>query len=210
MKRRQVPRLQKTAATKPNQPASKGRKGAASQLRIIGGQWRSRRLPIASVPGLRPTPDRVRETLFNWLQSVVPGARCLDLFAGSGALGFEALSREAADVVLVEKHSAAFVQLQANVAQLPAKRAELINCDALLYLRSGVEPFDLIFLDPPFRKGFVDEVMALIIEYALLKPNGLIYLEYESEFEPDFSQWQMEAYRQTTAGQVVSVLLKQL
>lgn len=206
-----MPRAQKTAATKPpHLPASKGRKGAASQLRIIGGQWRSRRLPIASVPGLRPTPDRLRETLFNWLQSIVPGARCLDLFAGSGALGFEALSREAADVVLVEKHPAAFAQLQANVAQLQAERAELINRDALLYLKSGVEPFDLIFLDPPFRKGFVDEVMALIIEHSLLKPDGMIYLEYEAEFEPDFSQWQMEVHRQTTAGQVVSVLLKQL
>ncbi|CAA6825929.1 MAG: Ribosomal RNA small subunit methyltransferase D (EC, partial [uncultured Thiotrichaceae bacterium] len=87
------------AVKQPNRQASN--KGA-SQLRIIGGQWRSRRLPVASVPGLRPTPDRVRETLFNWLQSDVVGARCLDLFAGSGALGFEALSREAAQVVLVE------------------------------------------------------------------------------------------------------------
>lgn len=181
---------------------------ASSQLRIIGGQWRSRRLPVASVPGLRPTPDRVRETLFNWLQSDVVGARCLDLFAGSGALGFEALSREAAQVVLVEQHPVAFSQLQANVDALKAERVELINQDALVYLQSGIEPFDLIFLDPPFRKGFVDEVMALILANGLLKPDGVIYLEYEAEFEPDFSQWGMTLRRETTAGQVVSVLLQ--
>jgi len=150
----------------------------------------------------------VRETLFNWLQFDVPGARCLDLFAGSGALGFEALSREAAHVVLVEKHPAAFSQLQKNVNELQAGRAELFNRDALDYLKSITEPFDLIFLDPPFRKGFVDEVMALIIEHALLKQDGVIYLEYESEFEPDFSGWAMEPYKATKAGQVVSVLLR--
>lgn len=178
-------------------------------MRIIGGQWRSRRLPVASVPGLRPTPDRVRETLFNWLQSEVPGSRCLDLFAGSGALGFEALSREAAQVVLVEKHPAAFAQLQANVTALQAECAELINRDALVYLKSEPEPFDLIFLDPPFRKGFVDQVMSLITERGLLKADGLIYLEYEAGLEPDFSQWGMLPRRETTAGQVVSVLLQQ-
>lgn len=200
-------KAQKTA----NRLASnKDAKGSAGQLRIIGGQWRRRRLPVAVVPGLRPTPDRVRETLFNWLQFDVPGARCLDLFAGSGALGFEALSREAAQVVLVEKHATAFAQLQANMQVLKAERAELIHQDALAYLNNATEPFDLIFLDPPFRKGFVDEVMALIVANGLLKPDGMIYLEYEAEFVPDFSQWQMEVYRQTTAGQVVSVLLKRL
>lgn len=160
------------------------------------------------MPGLRPTPDRVRETLFNWLQFDVPGARCLDLFAGSGALGFEALSREAARVVLVEKHVTAFAQLKANAEVLKAERAELVNQDALIYLQSGVEPFDLIFLDPPFRKGFVDEVMALIVANGLLKSDGMIYLEYESEFVPDFSQWGMASRRETKAGQVVSVLLQ--
>ncbi len=182
---------------------------ATSQLRIIGGQWRSRRLPVAAVPGLRPTPDRVRETLFNWLQFDVPGARCLDLFAGSGALGFEALSREAAHVTLVEKSSLAFQQLQANVAVLKAERAELLNQDALVYLKGDIEPFDLIFLDPPFRKGFVNEVMALILANGLLRPGGMIYLEYESEFEPDFSRWSVTVHKETKAGQVVSVLLRE-
>lgn len=195
------------ATKKSNRQASNK---TAGQLRIIGGQWRSRCLPVAAVPGLRPTPGRVRETLFNWLQFDVAGARCLDLFAGSGALGFEALSREAAHVVLVEKHPAAFQQLQANVDALKAVCTELVNQDALVYLEGASEPFDLIFLDPPFRQGFVDEVMAMVLSHSLLKTDGMIYLEYESEFEPDFSQWQMEPYRQTTAGQVVSVLLKRL
>jgi 16S rRNA (guanine966-N2)-methyltransferase len=206
MKHRQKPRTVPKAAQKPNRPANK--KGAASQLRIIGGQWRSRRLPVASVPGLRPTPDRVRETLFNWLQQQVPGARCLDLFAGSGALGFEALSREAAEVVLVEKHAAAFAQLQVNAGILQAIRAELVNRDALDYLMTQPQPFDLIFLDPPFRKGFIDQVMALILGQGLLKTDGLIYLEYEAGLIPDFSQWGMQPRRETTAGQVVSVLLQ--
>lgn len=193
---------------KRKQTASKANPDSSGQLRIIGGQWRRRRLPFASVPGLRPTPDRVRETLFNWLQMRVPGARCLDLFAGSGALGFEALSREAREVVLVEKHSAAFAQLQANVATLNAEGAELIQTDALAYLKRFPQPFDVIFLDPPFRKGLVGQVMDGIVAGKCLKSDGMIYLEYEAELELDFARWGMTVYRETAAGQVVSVLLQ--
>ncbi len=181
-----------------------------SELRIIGGQWRSRRLPVAPVVGLRPTPDRVRETLFNWLQFKVPGARCLDLFAGSGALGFEALSREAAQVVMVEKHPVAFAQLQANVATLRAQQAELINRDALLYLQTVAESFDVIFLDPPFRQGFVDPVLSRIMQQGWLKTAGLIYLEHEAGLVPDFDRWSLHPRRETKAGQVISVLLERV
>lgn len=185
------------------------RKGSSNQLRIIGGQWRSRRLPIARVQGLRPTPDRVRETLFNWLQMAMPGARCLDLFAGSGALGFEALSREAGDVVLVEKHPAAFAQLRDNAATLSADDAgtvTLVNDDALRYLQREEQPFDVIFLDPPFRKGLLTNVLDILVERELLKPSGKLYLEYEQEYALDLAQWNLEVQRETSAGQVRSLL----
>ena len=182
--------------------------GKASQLRIIGGQWRSRRLPVASVPGLRPTPDRVRETLFNWLQMKVPGARCLDLFAGSGALGFEAASRGAADVVLIEKHPAAFKQLCSNIEFLnAADQVQSLHTDAVAFLQTTPQPFDVIFLDPPFHQDWLNQVMALILQHNLLSAGGMIYLEYEPTLNPDFSVWGMQIYREMKAGQVVSVLL---
>ena len=112
------------------------RKGSNNRIRIIGGEWRSRQLPFIEVPGLRPTPDRVRETLFNWLQGRVTGARCLDLFSGSGAIAFEALSRYAAEVVFVEKHAKVAQQLRENLASLrldDEKRATIINQDAITY-----------------------------------------------------------------------------
>ena len=184
-------------------------KGKPNQLRIIGGQWRSRRLPIADVPGLRPTPDRVRETLFNWLQMTVPGARCLDLFAGSGALGFEALSREAAQVVLVEKHPVAFRQLQANAATLKAERAVLIPADAFAYLQGETDAFDLVFLDPPFRQGLPDQVLQVLMERSLLKPGGMVYLEHEADYAPDLARWNLQVHRQAKSGQVQGLLLAQ-
>lgn len=201
------------ARKKPNRPAANssagaGRAGKASQLRIIGGEWRSRRLPIASVPGLRPTPDRVRETLFNWLQMTVPGARCLDLFAGSGALGFEALSRGAREVVMVEKHPAAFAQLQANSATLQATALELAHTDGLAFLQAQPEPFDLIFLDPPFRQGLVAEALQSIHQRQLIRPEGMIYLEYEAGLEPEFMAYKLEPVRHTQAGEVSAVLLR--
>lgn len=186
------------------------RKGSSNQLRIIGGEWRSRRLPFASIPGLRPTPDRVRETLFNWLQIQVPGARCLDLFAGSGALGFEALSRGALEAVLVEKHPAAVKALGKNLTLLGVQNAVLVNDDALRYLRSlsEAETFDLIFLDPPFRRDFVGSVLKIIGEKSLLQPEGMIYLEQEVEADTDFAGLGLRIHRETGAGQVRSLLLQ--
>src|SRR5512134_933490 len=124
--------------------------GGGNQLRIIGGRWRSRRLRFPPLPGLRPTPDRVRETLFNWLTPVIAGARCLDLFAGSGALGIEALSRGAAAVTFVERHPQAVRGLRANLAQLRAEGARVEQADALLWLRQAPQPFTVVFLNPPF------------------------------------------------------------
>jgi 16S rRNA (guanine966-N2)-methyltransferase len=178
-------------------------------LRIIGGEWRSRKLRFADVPGLRPTPDRVRETLFNWLQMQVPGARCLDLFAGSGALGLEALSRGAREVVMVEKHPAAARALRDNIALLGAQNAVLVNDDAFRYLRSlsTAEAFDLIFLDPPFRKNLLEPVLDIVFAKALLNSGGMIYLEQETGAATDFSRFNLQVHRETQAGQVQSLLL---
>lgn len=176
-------------------------------LRIIGGEWRSRKLRFADVPGLRPTPDRVRETLFNWLQTQVPGARCLDLFAGSGALGLEALSRGASEVVMVEKHPAAAKALRDNIALLGAQQAVLVHDDAFRYLQRETGAFDLIFLDPPFRKNLLEPVLETLLAKSLLSPDGMIYLEQEADAATDFGRFNLRIHRETQAGQVKSLLL---
>jgi 16S rRNA (guanine966-N2)-methyltransferase len=152
----------------------------SNQLRIIGGQWRSRRLEFADLPGLRPTPDRVRETLFNWLAPVLPGARCLDLFAGSGALGMEALSRGAAETVFVEHHPLAVRTLRENLARLDAQGARVEPADALAWLRQPGTLFEIVFLDPPFGEGLLEPVCALLEQGGWLAANAWIYLEAEA------------------------------
>lgn len=203
-----MPRILPSAS--PNRNSSQANRAKANQLRIIGGQWRSRRIPIADVAGLRPTPDRVRETLFNWLQTFVGGARCLDLFAGSGALGFEALSREAAEVVFVEQDQRAFKQLEANAKTLGASQARLVHADAFAYLQCETAAFDLIFLDPPFRKELTAQALDSLSARQLIKDDAFIYLEHEAEYALDFSHWNLTVHRQTKAGQVLSFLLKKV
>lgn len=203
-----MPRILPSAS--PNRNSSQANRAKANQLRIIGGQWRSRRIPIADVAGLRPTPDRVRETLFNWLQTFVGGARCLDLFAGSGALGFEALSREAAEVVFVEQDQRAFQQLEANAKTLGASQACLVHADAFAYLQRETAAFDLIFLDPPFRKELTAQALDRLSARQLIKDDAFIYLEHEAEYALDFSHWNLTVHRQTKAGQVLSFLLKKV
>ena len=182
-------------------------KSGNNTLRIIGGKWRSRKLSFISAPNLRPTPDRVRETLFNWLQSSIANARCLDLFAGSGALGLEALSRGASEVVFIEKHRTAARQLEQNLALLKTTNP-VINQDAKTYLLKESQAFDIIFLDPPFRQGLLPIMLELILEKQLLNNNALIYLEHEAEVDYNWQDWQLEAIKETKAGQVKSYLLK--
>ncbi len=186
------------------------RKGSSNLLRIIGGEWRSRRLTFADVQGLRPTPDRVRETLFNWLQMQVPGSRCLDLFAGSGALGLEALSRHAKEVVFVEKHPAAAKALRDNIALLGAQNATLVNDDAFRFLQRETTGFDLIFLDPPYRKNLLEPVLESLFTRQLLNPDGMIYLEQETGAATDFARFGLQIHRETGAGQVQSLLLDRM
>ncbi|WP_430460572.1 16S rRNA (guanine(966)-N(2))-methyltransferase RsmD [Thalassolituus sp. LLYu03] len=151
-------------------------KPQSQQLRIIGGQWRSRRLRFPSVDGLRPTLDRVRETVFNWLQFDVEGSRVLDAFAGSGALGFESLSRGAKEVIFLEKNPSAAIQLKDNLKLLEASNAQVWAGDALLWMQQNPEPFDLVFLDPPFRLNLLQPA----IDALRLLPGALVYLEHEA------------------------------
>ncbi len=149
----------------------------ANRIRIIGGQWRSRRLEFPDAPGLRPTPDRVRETLFNWLTPVLPGARCLDMFAGSGALGIEALSRGAAEVVFIERDPVAIRALRDNLARLNAEGGRVEPAEALAWLRRPATPFEIVFLDPPFDADLLEPVCAALEAGDWLTGTAWIYLE---------------------------------
>jgi 16S rRNA (guanine966-N2)-methyltransferase len=170
-------------------------------LRIIGGTWRSRRLEFPAREGLRPTPDRVRETLFNWLQPWLPGALCLDLFAGSGALGLEALSRGARHAILVERDSAAVAALRANIARLEAHAAQAVYTDALTYLAGTAQPMDIVFLDPPYQSGLLHECCVRLDAGHWIKPHGLVYLEASSD-EPLTLPPSWTLLRSKRAGQV--------
>lgn len=152
-------------------------RGAPGHVRIVGGDWRGTRLPVADSPGLRPTSDRVRETLFNWLQPVLPGARVLDLFAGTGALGLEALSRGAREAWLVERDPRLADALRTTVARLHAgDRAHVAQADAPAWLRVPVQGrFDVVFLDPPFAAGLWSEVLAALPPW--LADDAFLYVE---------------------------------
>ncbi len=170
------------------------------QLRIIGGQWRGRKLAIADVDGLRPTGDRIRETLFNWLQGDIVERHCLDLFAGSGALGLECLSRGAASVTLLEKHPIAAQQLRLHCERLEAKNGNVIECDVLEWLKNAsredgkrgekgagkknghsavtiTAPIDIAFIDPPFSAGLWTTVISALENSGVLSPTAIIYME---------------------------------
>lgn len=162
-------------------PASRGK---PHTIRIIGGDWKRTPLAVLDLDGLRPTPDRVRETLFNWLGQDLAGQRCLDLFAGTGALGFEAASRGAASVVMVERHARAAQQLRAIKDKLGARTVEVVEADALR-LAAGLAPggFDVVFLDPPFGEPAVlDKAIALTAP--LVAPGGALYVETGAELDP--------------------------
>jgi 16S rRNA (guanine966-N2)-methyltransferase len=152
-------------------------RGKSNRLRIIGGEWRGRIVEFADSPELRPTKDLVRETLFNWLQPLLPGSRCLDAFAGSGALGFEAASRGAADVVMLESASAVIPQLQAQQALLKAAQVRLVHTAAEHYLKQAGEAFDIVFLDPPFESPLLVQCCVLLLQHHRLRPNARVYLE---------------------------------
>ncbi|MDR2925866.1 MAG: 16S rRNA (guanine(966)-N(2))-methyltransferase RsmD [Azoarcus sp.] len=170
---------------------------APRHVRIVGGAWRSRLVEVAAVPGLRPTPDRVRETLFNWLGQTLDGLACLDLFAGSGILGFEAASRGAASATLIERDARALAALRRNAEKLAAAQVEIVRGDALEFLASTARRFNVAFVDPPYRQGLVEQAMPLL---ARVMPSGaLAYAEAETPLAPP-AGWRV--FRQSRAGQV--------
>jgi 16S rRNA (guanine966-N2)-methyltransferase len=183
---------------------SKSPRGSASagQIRIIGGQWRGRKLPVPDSAGLRPTTDRVRETLFNWLAPDIQEARCLDCFAGSGALGLEALSRYAASATLLELERSVAQQLSQNLQTLRATQAKVVQTNTLQWLSQPGEPFDVVFVDPPFRKGLLQETLTLLEQNGWLAAEALIYVESEVENGAPVAPANWDLYREKIAGQV--------
>ena len=169
-----------------SRPSPSVRRGSSARtLRIIGGSWRGRRLRFPASPEIRPTPDRVRETLFNWLSSRVPGAHCLDLFAGSGALGLEALSRGAAQVTFVERDPAAAREIAARLTEWGAHQGSVEHADARAFLeRTPAAPFDLVFLDPPFAAGLLEESAQRLEQGGWLANGALIYVECPASATP--------------------------
>lgn len=164
------------------------------RLRIVAGNWRSRLLEIADVPGLRPTSARIRETIFNWLSPRIAGARCLDMFAGTGALGLEALSRGAADCVFVEKSAKAAKTLRANITTLQAEKAVVHETSAVRFLQqAGDARFEIVFLDPPFAADILPDLCRRLEESSLLADNARIYIE-EDRNQPELElpePWQV-------------------
>ena len=175
-----------------------------SRVRIVGGVHRSRLLEVASVPGLRPTPDRVRETLFNWLGQTLDGWRCLDLFAGSGVLGFEAASRGALEVVMVEQDPRAYRLLTDAIVKLPAPNVKALRADAVKFLEHESGKFDLIFLDPPYRAGWLEKISPALVRVS--HPGTLIYAEAE---EPVDALGPWHTIKRGAAGQVHYQLMAQ-
>ncbi len=172
-------------------------------MRIIGGQWRSRIVRFPDAQSLRPTPDRLRETLFNWLGQDLTGKVCLDLFAGSGALGFEAASRGARHVVMVEQNAGVCRALQETQALLCADQVEMHRADALGFLKTDARRYDVVFLDPPFQLGWLPRLLALLP--VRLAPDARVYVEAEA---PVAMPEGFEVLRQTRAGQVHGLLIK--
>jgi len=177
-------------------------------LRIIGGLYRGKKVHFPDIEGLRPTPDRVRETLFNWLMHDIRDAHCLDAFSGSGALGLEAFSRGAGRVVFLEHSPAACQHLQKTLDQFQSPALKLIKTDTQVYLQRCTEQFDLVFLDPPFGKNLIAPCLDFLLRQNVLKKNALVYLESETLIKLDPKLWQEMKIKR--AGQVFYALIRSL
>jgi 16S rRNA (guanine966-N2)-methyltransferase len=196
---------------------SKGIKpGPRNQIRIIGGSFRGRKITFPDSLGLRPTPDRVRETLFNWLSPVIREAKCLDLFAGSGALSFEAISRGAKQVVMLEKAYPVFQSLQAQanalqITNLDLQSIDIQHIDSQSYLaNSTVDPFDIVFVDPPYGSGLLLPSIELLHKRGWLRQAALIYCGTDQPIKPEELPPSWEILRQQKAGVVYFYLIKKI
>ncbi|RFF33127.1 16S rRNA (guanine(966)-N(2))-methyltransferase RsmD [Wenzhouxiangella sediminis] len=180
----------------------------SGRIRIIGGQWRGRKLAVPYAPGLRPTGDRARETLFNWLQAQVPGARCLDLFAGTGALGLEALSRGAASSVFVERDRRLAGRLREIAGDWPGgDRMEVVQGDVLRWLGTDERSFDLVFIDPPFSDSLQGRVLEALVDGGHLASGARVYVEQDAR-DPEIDPGERyELLRSKTLGEVRLTLL---
>ena len=173
-----------------------------NKIRIIGGDWRSRQLRFIDGPSLRPTPSRVRETLFNWLQNDILGSRCLDLYAGSGALGFEAASRGAKSVVQVENNPAACQAIHENVIALSAVQVNIVQMDVMCYLAGNAIENDIVFIDPPFGQNLVAQTCRWLEDKLWLAEQAKIYVETESALKMEFVPENWHLLRSKVAGEV--------
>jgi len=200
--------LQRAPKASAGRAAAPGRGASSRVLRIIAGTWRGRRFRFTAEADIRPTPDRVRETLFNWLRERVTAARCLDLCAGSGALGLEALSRGAARVHFVESDATAVQELRARLVEWGADGGTVERMDALRYLRTKPEAFDIVFLDPPFAAGLLRAAAHLLEDREWLAPTALIYVESAARVElPELPEtWRLAKAKR--AGEVRYHLFK--
>jgi 16S rRNA (guanine(966)-N(2))-methyltransferase RsmD len=182
---------------------------AAHEIRIIGGQWRRSLLPVPDMPGLRPTPDRVRETLFNWLGQDLTGWNVLDAFAGTGVLGFEAASRGAASVQMLERETKLVAGLSASKAKLGAAAVSITQADAMAWMKRAPAQFDLVFLDPPFDAQLFESALAASLHCVV--PQGWIYLEAPAPFDAaSLAERGLELYRHSRAGAVHAHLIRKL
>ncbi len=183
--------------------SGKSTRGQAGEVRLIGGEWRGRKLPVPDLPGLRPSGDRGRETLFNWLAPYVPAARCVDLFAGSGALGFEAASRGAEHVDLVEIAPLAVSALVQSRSTLDAKQVDVHRANAVDWIREqAADRFDIVFLDPPFDSGLAIQVLSRLQKSACVKPGGFVYVEAAAQLPELVMQPPFELWREKVVGDV--------
>lgn len=174
----------------------------SNKVKIIGGQWRGRNLPFPNVAGLRPTPARVRETLFNWLQYDIAASRCLDLYAGSGALGMEAASRGAKQVVQVDNNAQVCRQLKANTELVSAIQVKVVQQDVFRYLAGDAEGFNLVFLDPPFAQGLAVQAANWLEDKLWLASHAKIYIEVEHDLKLTGLPESWEMLKHKTAGEV--------
>jgi len=174
-------------------------------VRIISGKWKRRKLAFPDRPTLRPTPDRARVTLFNWLNGWIDGARCLDLFAGSGALGFEALSRGAAAVTLIDDDPAVVRALQASAQMLGAIECSILRSSAVEFLRSDTSRWDIVFLDPPFASDLVERCLRILEDSPAIDATSIVYVESSIHVSADLERWR--TIKKTRTGDVQSTLV---
>ncbi|MDO7653758.1 MAG: 16S rRNA (guanine(966)-N(2))-methyltransferase RsmD [Porticoccus sp.] len=180
------------------------KKSTPSQIRVIGGRWRGQKLSFVPIEGLRPTGDRIRETLFNWLAPVIHNAHCLDLFAGSGALGFEALSRGAQSTTFIELDPSAIALLQQNETHLKTEHANIVGANAIDWLKTTKppQPFDVVFLDPPFAANLFQSCCDLLQQERFLANNAYIYIEMDSQQQAPITPDSWLLLKEKTTGQV--------